>query len=380
MKKILLRLFVGLMNFIYLFYRPLRRKNRVTFVSRQSNSESLDFRLLREELEKDGTVEVRVLTRKLDKGAGNAWRYFLHMFSQMHCFATSRVVVTDSYCILLSILRHGRGLKVIQIWHAVSAVKQFGWQTVGRADGSSPLVAREMKMHNNYDHILSASDVTATSFCKAFGYGANAIVKIGLPRIDYIKRPKPETREAILARYPELADSSKKNVLYVPTMRKGRNVDVNGIIERLDLSRFNLIVRLHPLENNKDGYIKEDGVFYDEEFNSYDLLEVADMVVSDYSSYVVEASLLDIPLYLYVYDIEEYKENTGLNVDFSREAIGKYAFTDCGDLVAAFDEPYDLEALRTFRNKYIDIDTTDCTKQLADFIMRLINGTEKSNI
>ena len=32
---------------------------------------------------------------------------------------------------------------------------------------------------------------------------------------------------------------------------------------------------------------------------------------------------------------------------------------------------YDMEALRAFRDRYIDIDTQNCTADLADFIERL---------
>ena len=35
--------------------------------------------------------------------------------------------------------------------------------------------------------------------------------------------------------------------------------------------------------------------------------------------------------------------------------------------------PYDMNALGAFRDKYIEVDTENCTGQLADFIESLMN-------
>ena len=67
-------------------------------------------------------------------------------------------------------------------------------------------------------------------------------------------------------------------------------------------------------------------------------------------------------------------------MDFAPEAIAKYVYKDAAELAASMDrelaqdaeDPYDLEALRTFRDKYIDVDKKNCTGQLADFIESLL--------
>ena len=89
---------------------------------------------------------------------------------------------------------------------------------------------------------------------------------------------------------------------------------------------------------------------------------------------VVESTLADKPLYLYTYDIDQYGETTGLNMNFDAESIGKYVFRDAESLAKALEEPYDMEGLRAFRKKYIEVDTDNCTVQLADFIESLIPG------
>ena len=100
---------------------------------------------------------------------------------------------------------------------------------------------------------------------------------------------------------------------------------------------------------------------------------MADIIISDYSSFVIESSLADKPLYIYAYDLEEYEVNTGLNIDFAAEPVAPYVFRDAVELAEAIDKnDYDVEILHAFRDRYIDIDTSNCTAGLADFIEGLM--------
>lgn len=356
------------------------KKRRVVILSRESNKPTLDLRLLTDELKSREGIEVVVLCKMLRH---NYFSYFAHMLKQIREIRRSDVIIVDTYCIPVSLLRHRTDQTVIQIWHALGAIKQFGWQAAGRAEGRSMTVARIMKMHAGYDRIACCSDVTADFFCEAFRQPKDKIVKLGLPRIDYIKADKSDVRKSILERYPELADG-RKNIVYVPTFRKGRGVDVTDLIEAVDTDRYNLVIKLHPLDALWGGQgeaaadqFKKDHVIFDSEFNSYDMLSIADAVISDYSSFVIESTLVNKPLYLYTYDRDEYERDEGLNVRFEEEAIGRYEFRDAAELAAALDEPYDFSALAEFRDRYIDIDTDNCTADMADYVVSLTkNGRQ----
>ena len=346
MKRVVLKVFIAFMNLCYrvirIFVKP---RHQVTLVSRQSDRESIDFRLLREALQrKDPELEVVVLPKMLKKD--RAVGYFFHMFRQMGAFARSRFVVTDTYCILLSVLHHRESLRKMQIWHAIAAVKQFGWQTVGRRDGASETVAEVMQMHRGYDWFACASRATAAFFAEGFGQDLSKAVLLGLPRIDYITKEDPERLRALREAYPQI-QNGKKNVLYVPTIRKHAAID------------------LWPLIDGR--------------FSSYDWLEAADIVVSDYSAFVLESTLRERPLYLYTYDLEEYRRTTGINMEYEKEAIGKYQFRDAGEMVKAFEEPYDFRALRAFREKYIEVPLHGAADRMADFILEKIREQEKQD-
>lgn len=173
----------------------------------------------------------------------------------------------------------------------------------------------------------------------------------------------------------------KINILYVPTFRKGKKIRINKIVEGFDTEKYNLIIKLHPLDKKEYKYKEKEGIIYDEKFTSYDLLEVADRIITDYSSLAIETSLLNKPIYFYAYDIKEYQEDPGLNFDFKKEKIGKYLATKSKKLLKLLEEDYDYSVLENFRNKYITVNTNNCAEQLAKFILEIINNNEyKENI
>ena len=366
------------------------RVKRVAIISRESNSKTLDIAMLEAELLKRG-CKVKVLSRLLTKEKSlKALGYIGHVVKQEAAIIASDVVVLDTYCIPASMIPHRKRTKVVQMWHALGAIKQFGWQTVGKPGGSSEKTARLMRMHHGNDCVVCASDVTAEHFCEAFRVDRSSIVKCGLPRIDYIKsvalgERREDTAAKILSKYPQLKKTGnegspaaqRKTVLYVPTFRRGKAVDVQGLIDALDPGKYDLIVKLHPLYRAGaadgepgDGKVN---VIYDDSFSSYDWLSVADIIISDYSSLVIEATLADKPLFIYAYDLDEYEASTGLNMDFCSEPIAPYVFRDASGLAECMDkDEYDFDALHAFRDRYIDIDTSDCTSALADFIESLV--------
>ena len=353
-------------------------RKRVSLISRESDSKTLDIALLEAELLKRG-CDVRVLSKLLTKDKSlKALGYAGHILKQEAAILTSDVVVLDTYIIPASMLPHRKGTKVVQMWHALGAIKKFGWQTVGKEGGSSEKTARLMKMHNGYDYVVCAGDVTAEHFCEAFKTDSSRIVKYGLPRIDYIKSVVSGDRHEemigrILKVYPQLKNE-KKTILYAPTFRKGKAVDVQKLIDALGPDKYNIVIKLHPLYRGKVDRTEGefDTVIFDEAFSSFDWLSKADIIISDYSSFVIESSLADKPLYIYAYDLEEYEANTGLNIDFAAEPVAPYVFRDAVELAEAIDKnDYDVEILHAFRDRYIDIDTSNCTAALADFIESL---------
>ena len=228
------------------------------------------------------------------------------------------------------------------------------------------------KYCKNYDYVLAPSVATAINFEKAFNVGKEKIKYIGLPRIDYILHKDEQKKKEIFNKYN--IQENKQLVVYVPTFRRGGKVELDELVEKVDTNKYILVIKLHPLDLKNYTYKQKDGVIYDTEFKSYDWLKIADKIITDYSSLSIESSLLNIPIYFYTYDLKEYKENTGLNFDFANEEIGKYNTGNVDDLLKLMEEKYDYKSLENFKNKYISIDTNNCTKQVVEFIARLLKN------
>ena len=371
MKKIVLNIGIGILNFIYFFIKFARTKDKITYISRQYNEETLDFKMIKEEIaKKDKNIKQVVLTKRLDKGALNAIKYVFHIFRQMYNVATSKVLIVDTYCIVASVLKHKKSLKIIQIWHASAAIKKFGYQTIGKTSGTEKQIADSMRMHKNYSYVISPSDITTNYYSEAFNVDKNKIVKFGLPRLDYIKNLNK--KQELYDIYPILKD--KINILYVPTFRKNKKIKINGLIEKLDTSKYNLIIKLHPLDRKNYSFKEREGIIFDDKFDSYEWLQVTDKLITDYSSLAVEELVLDIPIYFYIYDIDEYIKDPGLNFNFETEKIGKYAVKTEEELLAKLEEDYDYETLKDFKDRYIEVEPGKCTEKFGNFVMELMKN------
>ena len=361
------------MEIIYFFIKLFtKQKNKVTMLSRQSDSINLDFRLLRDELkncEEGENIEVKIFCKKIPKNIWGRIKYCFFVIKNMYHIAESNVCVVDGYNIPISALKHKKGLEIIQIWHAMGAIKKFGFQVIGRKEGSTTKIARIMKMHANYTCVTCTSEITRKFYSEAFRTDINKIKVLGMPRLDYVLGKNNEIDkkvEELLKQYPEL--KRKPIILYVPKFRKKETIDIDKVINAVDEEKYNLIIRLHPLDETK----VDKKYMIDKEYSTYDLLKVADFIVTDYSAIAFETAALNKPLYFYLYDIRKYSRKRGVNIDLETE------MKDCTR--TSFDEimkiinsgEYNYEELRKFREKYVETFDTDNTKRIADYIREKI--------
>lgn len=154
---------IGL-NIVYFFIKILPTRNKITLISRQGSQSSLDFELISKKINIDlSKYQVIMLVKKLNK-----LTYIIHIFKQMYHIATSRVVILDSYCIPISILKHKEKLIVIQMWHALGLMKKAGYSILDKKEGRETKIAKVMKMHKNYNYIFASSDNCIKAIRRSF--------------------------------------------------------------------------------------------------------------------------------------------------------------------------------------------------------------------
>lgn len=366
----LIGVFKALLKFLYYFMKLLPSKKKVVMVTRQSNRIPLDFELLKHEIEEAGQeMQVIVLAKKIETGFLNKIAYCTYMLKIMYHLATSKVCVIDGYCIPVSILKHKKSLKVIQIWHASGAVKKFGYQVLDKQEGHSRWLAKAMCMHKNYDYVIAPSEATKKVFAEAFNIPEEKVVKLGLPRLEYITNAEYDKTRQMLEEYPKL--KGKKNIVYIPTFRKNKGTDLTEILNYpLDRKKYNLIINLHPLDTTN----APEEYQIDKKYNSYDLIKLADYIITDYSILSVEGSILHKPIFLYTYDYEEYQETRGLNINLEEE-LGSFTSHSFNDIMRKIEEQeYNMTEIENFRNKYIEVNAEETVTELSNFITKVYKG------
>ena len=380
MKNIILTIGITILktfaNIIYFIIKIFPIRNKIVMITRQSNSPTLDLKLLKEYFDENNKeIEVKILAKKLESGIIEKLKYCFYILKTMYHLATSKICVLDGYCIPVSILKHKNKLRIIQIWHASGAVKKFGYQIMDKKEGSSSKIAKLMCMHKNYDYVISPSEITIKFFAEAFNVPENKFVKLGLPRLEYISNSKYDKSEEIYEEYSKLRE--KENILYVPTFRKDSNINLLDEVlkTKIDEEEYNLIIKLHPLDNTE----VPDKYLVDKKYTSFDLIKIADYIVTDYSALSIEASILEKPIFLLLKDIENYEKDRGLNINLKNELSSFIceSFVELMDKISKKD--YNIRELIEYKNKYVQVDEKNTIKNLAEFILKGEQYEENNN-
>lgn len=383
MKILLLRICKVLLCAVYAVMKLFPTKDRIVFLSRQENHPGVDFRLLEEALNTHyPQYRTVMMCRRIPDSLSGKLGYAFHILHQMFMLATSRVAVLDTYCIPVSILRHKKSLRVIQIWHAMGCLKRFGMSSAGLAQGRDERLAKTMNMHANYDCATCSGPECVVPFAEAFGMDTARMIPIGIPRIDYLTldRFTSASRSAIMKAYPQL-DNGRPIILYVPTFRKGAGKD-DGYMENafdtvcraVDYSKYNLIIKAHSGEERiftDSADNRQDG----ELFMGLDFISAADYVVSDYSAIIFEAAVAGKPVALYCFDYEQYDAARGFYIDYFEDIPFFKAYT-AEQLMSAIDGgliAYD-DSEKRFSERYVVRGDYSVSARLAEICDALARG------
>ncbi len=361
----LLLIYKKLLQFCYFFIKLLpAKKQRIVFLSRQTNKPSIDFQYLINDIHaRYPQYEINVLCKRMEKdNPKQIFSYLFHPFLQMVLLARASICIIDGYQIAVSVLKHKKELKIIQIWHSLAAIKKSGYASLKTKKEKA--IAKIMCMHSNYDFIVIGAAQMKPFFAQTFNCPYKKFWITGTPRVDYLLASKESNKILVQKAYPEL--KGKKIVLYAPTFRKSNQYRFNELINAFENSEYTLVIKKHPLTKV---VILEKYIY--KKVATIDFLSSADFVISDYSGTIIEAAVIERPILIFNYDCEEFSKSEGffINIETEFKSMSFKTAEEIADFVKK--GVYDMQFLKRFAKKCVENTNGTCTQTLVDLIMEV---------
>ena len=378
-----------LMRLVFRLCSLFPQQRKIVLLSRQS-ARPLDFVLLEPELARRFPDRRIVWSCVTSIGEMS----LPLMLSQIWHVATAELCLVDGYVPAVS-TPYAHRCVVVQVWHALGAIKRFGYQSLDTPAGRSSRAARTLRMHRGYDLVVAGLPGAVASFSEAFDIPAEKILPLGLPRVDYLLSPDLEpTRSRRFARAGRAAKAAFsrvgaagdgwRTVVYAPTFRKA-NADsrwlehaVTSLCSALAGTSSRLLVAGHPLDDLPEGaFDLGTPVVGLRGVATIDLLHLADFVVTDYSTVAFEAGFAGCRVLFFVPDIDEYRLSPGLNVDPLVE-LSTVSFVDAAGVagVVAGTTPYDAAAFESFMARSAQGVGVGAIERISDVLERGLSRVE----
>lgn len=360
--------------------RPVRA--RILFATAHGSALSGNLAMLRDALVRRGFGAVAAQSVGMASGGGLRARLALlrQGVRAGYEIATSRVVVVDDYFFPLYVVTPRPGTTVVQVWHACGAFKQFGYSVADKTFGADARLLRHVRIHANYDVCLVSSMAVAPHYAEAFGQPLERFRSdLGVPRTDVLFGAERIERVVAAIRHRYALPVDKRVILYAPTFR-GESVGAARADGLPDWHRLRdalaadhvLLVRLHPfirealvIDRELDGFVTD--VSDHPDIN--ELLHVADVLVTDYSSVIFEYALLGRPMVFFAPDLAAYERERGFYFDYRSGVPGPVVETDEALAAAIRDPAPDLERVRAFAQRSFDVADGGATDRVVDQLL-----------
>ena len=339
------------------------KKNKITFIvdSGESFKGNLDY--IKKEFEKRGNFEFNFFYKdKLSiKGFKN--------------LATSKYVFLNDNFFPMAFMNFKSETVVTQLWHAPGAFKKFGGSV---ADGDTKEML--LKISDNVDYLITSSKNIEDYYSEAFQISCDKIKPLGLPRADYYfeSHDADDLKSGFCRKYD--IDFDKKIILYAPTFREEEKY--NNVFDYLNLDEFNnalgdeyvLALRLHPkIKDFYSGDISTEGKYIDcSDYKSeQELLLISDVLITDYSSIMVEFAILNKPIVFFAYDLDSYLSNErGFYFDFESGVPGPVVSNSNQLIDVIANGEFDESKMSDFSKMQFDAIDGKASKRVVDFLLK----------
>lgn len=319
-------------NYLKKKYEKYRKlsviENQILFLSERPLEEGGNMDCVIKRLEKEPQLQLFsfIEPKTVDKLSRKELRKAAKWMAQ------SKMIILEDFYPQIHAIRLRKETELIQLWHACGAFKTFGYSRLGKVGG--PL--QTSMNHRSYQTAMVSGHKMVPIYSEAFGISTKAVKPFGVPRTDVLFDEEYQTkiRQRFYEKYPVL--QQKKIVLFAPTFRGNGKKDAYYPVEKIDWNiileqlpkEYLVIIKQHPFVKDKfmvDNRWQERFYDWTGKENINDILCITDLLITDYSSSVFEAAILNVPMIFFAFDQEEYLKD--------RDIYGDYRTFVPGDIV-----------------------------------------------
>lgn len=243
----------------------------------------------------------------------------------------------------------------------------------------------------NADYTVVTSKLTQEFMAKAFGVSQDSAIITGYPRNDWMLEAQQQ-KEKIVAKIPDFKKYDKI-LIWMPTFRANQKDIIKNVfsIKNFDIEKFEslleknntlCIVKPHHLvkrylDNKKSSNIVyiDDFWIYRHQLSLYHLLACTDALITDYSSVMIDYSLLDQPVFCVATDLKEYKKEGELYFEDYENWVPTKLFKNQEEFLINLEEflisGKDLyqSNRHKIRDLYFEYKDTNSAKRIADIVI-----------
>lgn len=260
----------------------------------------------------------------------------LHAISFMDILAQAKYVFICDTFLPASSGKKAKGTKIVQLCHFSGPFKKIGYATSD--DVPSHYRGNVFK---NYDLVSVSAESYVPLLTQAMRQEEGIVRALGVSRSDvfYDAAWISRCREEFYDRYPDA--NGKKILLWAPTFR-GKAAAPNALDNEAVLNlqtqlgdNWLVLIKHHP---------HDDAVAVDPRHRSNcpiateRLLPVVDLLITDYSTMVLDYLAFEKPFVLFAPDLEEYESTRGFFIDY--RGITKNMTTNPNDLETTVKTAY----------------------------------------
>ena len=301
---------------------------------------------------------------------GNYLQYFYYLL-------TSRVIIYNCGGFSYAPIRKKQLL--IETWHGGGAFKNVGLTVDNKSQSSKKGIIIASKQISLF--LSSCELATNTVIRKSMAYKGK-VLKCGMPRNDILVNQDEEIKNEVRKKLN--LDSSTRIVLYAPTFKgnehKAINIDlkyetinpelIKKLLEKKFGCRWKFAMRGHQYAN--DNFL--DGADYN--WSNYpdmqELLLIADVLITDYSSSIWDFAIMKKMCLLYVPDFSNYKENErGFITSFDKwPGIPVYSNDEFEKVIMNYDRNMYINKVENFIKYSNSFEKGIACEQVKEYILK----------